>query len=52
MEDEVRAILDIDATELQRTAFEFIEEYKTNETVKEKGAALAMYFLKINGWVK
>lgn len=49
MNDEVKAILGIDATALQRMALEFIESYKTKTTVEEKVAALAMYFLKING---
>lgn len=49
MNDEVKAILGIDATALQRMALEFIESYKTKTTVEEKAAALAMYFLKING---
>lgn len=52
MEDEVRDILGINVDELQRHAMDFIELYKTKRTREEKGAALGLYFLKINGWKK
>lgn len=50
MEDEVKAVLGMDATALQRMTLEFIESYRLKTTVEEKATALALYFLKINGW--
>lgn len=50
LEEEIRRVLGIDVNDLQRLALDFIEQYKTKKTNRERGALLGLYYLQINGW--
>lgn len=50
IEQEFRRLLGVSAEELQRKSMSFIENYKRLTNDGQRGAAVATYFLEVNGW--
>lgn len=50
LKDGIKQVLGMDASEIQRIAAEFVEDYKKLSNKNDKKEALGIYFLQINKW--
>lgn len=50
LKEEIRRVLGMDASNMQKIAAEFVDDYKRLSDVNDKKEALGIYFLQINKW--
>lgn len=50
LREEIRRVLGMDASHMQKIAAEFVEDYKRLSDPNDKKEALGIYFLQINKW--